>query len=102
MSQERGCRRTARHREQEIQSGIKEGLQQQLRDVEHESHDLLPEHQRVQKRSQKYRVSRIRKRNLQKKNVAAREEMRMLKEDVKRKRGACLCSVGQRREKHKN
>ena len=40
-------------RPQEIQSGLKEGLQQQLQDIEQKMHDLLSQHQRVQKRSQK-------------------------------------------------
>ena len=48
-------------------------------------HDLLLERQRVPKGSQKRRSIQDKKRNLQKENVAAREKMRKLKEDVKQK-----------------
>ena len=37
---------------QGVQRSIKEHLHQQLHDVEQKRNDLLPEHQRVQKRSQ--------------------------------------------------
>ena len=60
MSKERGCRRnceTSRssrsYRRKSIQSGLKAGLQQ---DIEQKRHDLLREHQRVQKTSQQARV----------------------------------------------
>ena len=62
-------------------------------------HYLLPEHQRVQKRSQKLQSIRDKKRILQKEIVAVREEMRKLKEDVKQKEERILFSVGQSREK---
>ena len=59
MSKERGCRRNCEtlrssrsYRRKSIQSGRKAGLQQQLQDIEQKRHDLLLEHQRVQKTSQ--------------------------------------------------
>ena len=38
---------------QEVQENLKESLQHQLQEVEKRRHDLMPEHQRVQKKSQK-------------------------------------------------
>ena len=62
-SKERGCRRNCEtlrssrsYRRKSIQSGLKAGLQQQLQDIEQKRHDLLREHQRVQKTSQQARV----------------------------------------------
>ena len=61
MSKERGCRRNCEtlrssrsYRRKLIQSGLKAGLQQQLQDIEQKRHDLLREHQRVQKTSQQH------------------------------------------------
>ena len=67
---------------QDVQSSIKENLQQQLQDVEQKRNDLLPEHQRVQKRSQKIQSIQDKKRNMQKETVAALEEVRMIREDA--------------------
>ena len=105
MSKERSCRgncetlRSSRAYRRKLQSGLQEGLQQQLQDTEEKRHYLLPERQRVQKRSRKMQSIQDKKRNLQKENVAAREEMRKLKEDVKQKEERVLFSVGQSREK---
>ena len=76
---------------QVIQRGLKEGVQQQLQDIEQKSHDLLPQHQRVQKRSQKIQSIQVKKRNLPQENVAAREEMRKLKDCVKQNEECVLC-----------
>ena len=78
---------------------LRKGLQQQLQDTEEKRHYLLLERQRVQKRSRKMQSIQDKKRNLQKENVAAREEMGKLKEDVKQKEKRVLFSVGQSREK---
>ena len=37
----------------EVQDSLENDLQQQLQEVEQRWHDLMPEHQKVQKRSQK-------------------------------------------------
>ena len=55
---------------QETQSGIKENLQRQLHEFVQKRHDLLPEHQRVQKRSQE----------IQEKH--AEDEMRKIGEEI--------------------
>ena len=70
---------------QEIQKGLEEGMQQQLQGIEQRRHALLPEHQKVQKRSPKIPSIQDKRRNLQKENAVAQEEMRKLKEDVKQK-----------------
>ena len=69
----------------EFQENLKSNLQQQLQEVEQRKHDLMPEHQRVQKKSQKIQSIQDEKRNVQKENVAAEEEIRKLREDVKQK-----------------
>ena len=45
----------------------------------------MPEHQKVQKRSQKTPSIQDNRRNMQKENVAADKEIRKLREDVKQK-----------------
>ena len=40
----------------EFQEDLKSNLQQQLREVEQRWHDLMPEHQKVQKRSQNIQI----------------------------------------------
>ena len=42
----------------------------------------MPEHQRVQKMSQKMQSIQDKRRNLQKESLAAREEMRNIKEEI--------------------
>ena len=80
----------------EVQDCLKNDLQQQLQEVEQRWHDLMPEHQRVQKRSQKIQSVQYKRRNLQKESTAAKEEMRKIREDIHRpKRGALSSAVGQ-------
>ena len=43
----------------EFQESLKSNLQPQLQEVEPRRHDLMPDNQKVQKRSQKYKTSRI-------------------------------------------
>ena len=45
----------------------------------------MPEHQKVQKKSQKIQGIQDERRNMQKENVAAEEEMQKLRDDVKQK-----------------
>ena len=59
---------------QEVQSSIKEYLQQQQQEVEQKRNDLLPEHQILQKRSQKIESIHDQNRNMQKETVAAAED----------------------------
>ena len=58
----------------EAQETTKESLQHQLQEVEKRRHDLLPEHQKAQKRSQKYTVFRIRENIAERKCSSARED----------------------------
>ena len=67
---------------QDIQSGLKESWQQQLQDIEQKRNDLLPEHQRAQKRSQKIQCIQDKKRNMLKETFAAEEEMRKVREEI--------------------
>ena len=67
---------------QEVQSSLKKNLQKQPQEVEQRRNDLLPEHQRAQKRSQKIQNIQDKKRNLQRETAAAREEMRKIREDI--------------------
>ena len=68
---------------EEFQESLKSNLQHKLQEVEQRRHDLMPEHQIVQKRSQKKQSIQEKRRNMQKENVAAEEKMRNLQEDVK-------------------
>ena len=69
----------------ESQENLKRNLQQQLQEVEQRRRDLLPEHQKVQKKDCKiYKASRT-KEKLQKDSTAAEEEMRKLQEELKQK-----------------
>ena len=76
----------------EIEETLKSYLQQ-LQEVE-----LMPEHQKVPRRLSKIESIEDKRRNLQKENVAAEEEMRKLRDDVKQKEECILFSVGQSRE----
>ena len=69
----------------EIQRGLEEGMQQQLQDIEQKRHALLPEHQKVQKRSQKIQSTQDKRRNLQKETCCRTKEMSKLNHDVKQK-----------------
>ena len=69
---------------QETQSGITENLQRQLQEVEQERHDLLPEHQRVQKRSPKIQSGQDKKKNMQSEMAAAEDQMWKIREEVDR------------------
>ena len=99
MSTEKGCQKELRDIAklscvlQEIQSGLEEGLQQQLQDIEKKKNMLC-----CRSTPQKIQSIQDKKRCLQKEHVAAREEMRKLKEDVKQD-GAYSFSVGQSRER---
>ena len=59
----------------EMQENLMESLQHQLQKVEKKRNDLMPEHQMVQKRSRKIQSVQD-KRNICRKSLAAREEMR--------------------------
>ena len=66
----------------EAQESITECLQHQLQEVDKRRHDPTPdEHQRVQKKSQKIQRLQDKRRNLQKENAAAQEEMRKIREE---------------------
>ena len=73
MSREKGCRRncetlrSSNSYRRNFNLVFLEGLQQQLQDIEQKRHDLLREHQRVQKRSPKRQSIQDKKRNLHKK-----------------------------------
>ena len=69
--------------QENLKSNLQQQLQQQLQEVEQRRHDLMPEHQRVRKRSQKIQNIQDKGRSMQKENVAAGEEVRKLREDVK-------------------
>ena len=62
----------------EMQESVMESLQHQLQDVEKRRHDLMLEHQKVQKRSQRIQST-------QKENAAAEEEVQGLRDEVKQK-----------------
>ena len=51
----------------------------QLQEVQQRRHDLMPEHQRVQKRPQNVQCIQYKKRNLQNESTAAKEEMRKIR-----------------------
>ena len=68
----------------EVQERLKSNLQQQLQEVEQRRCDLMPEHQKVQKRLQKIQSIQDRRRNLQKESAAAQEEMRKIREEKDR------------------
>ena len=67
----------------EMQDRIKESLQHQLQDVEKKRPDLVPEHQKAQKKSQKIQSIQD-KRKMQRGHAAAEEEMRKRRDDVKK------------------
>ena len=60
----------------EMQESVKESLQHQLQEVEKRRHDLVPEHQKAQKKSQKIQSFQDKRRNMQKDSTAAEEEVR--------------------------
>ena len=72
---------------QDFHSRLKEEWQQQLQEIEQKRHDLLPEHLRVQKRSQKIQRIQDKKRNMLKETVAAEEEMRKVREEINKREG---------------
>ena len=79
----------------------KKKLQKELRDVDrlflrkcrrasrkslqHQLQDLIPEHQKAHKRSQKIQGIQDRRRNLQKDSIAAEGEMRKLQQEIRQK-----------------
>ena len=70
----------------EFQEHLESNLQQQLQEVEQRRHDLMPEHQKVQKRSQKIQSIQYKRRNLQKDSTATKDEMRKLQEELMQKK----------------
>ena len=66
----------------EMPESIQESLQHQLQDVEKRRNDLMPEHQKVQKRSQKIQSFQDKRRNLQKESTAAKEEMWKIRDEI--------------------
>ena len=69
----------------EMQENFMESMQHQLQEVEKRRNDFMPEHQRVQKRSQKIQSIQDERKNMQKESLAAREEMRTIREEIDRK-----------------
>ena len=69
----------------EAQESIKESLQHHLQWVVKRRHDLLPEHQKVQQRSQNIQSIQDKRINLQKDSIAAEEEMRKLQQELGQK-----------------
>ena len=66
----------------EMQENLKESLQHQLQEVEKRRNDLMPEHQKTQKRTQKIHSLQDTRRNLQKESLPAEVEMRKLREEI--------------------
>ena len=70
----------------ELQESIKSNLQQQLlQEVEQRRHDLMPEHQKVQKRQQKTQSIQDKRRNMQEESAAGQQEMQSIREEIDRK-----------------
>ena len=65
----------------EMQDSVKESMQHQLQDVEKRRNDLVPEHQKAQKRTQKIQSLQDKRRKLQKESLAAKKGMRKLREE---------------------
>ena len=63
-------------------SASREPLQHQLQDVEKRRNELMPGHQKVQKRSQKIQSLQDKRTHLQKESTAAKEEMRKIREEI--------------------
>ena len=61
-----------------------ESMQHQLLEVEQTRHDLMPEHQKAQKRSQNIQSIQDRKREYASESAAAQEEMRRIREEIDR------------------
>ena len=76
----------------EVQDSFK-NVQQQLQEVKHKRHDLMPEHQKAQQISQT-KQSIQDKRNLQKDSTEAEEEMRMLQEELTQKEERIFLCLG--------
>ena len=66
----------------EFQESLKRNLQL-LQEVEQRRRNLMPEHQKVQKRPHNIQSIQDTRRNLQQDSTAAEEEMRKLQEDLK-------------------
>ena len=79
-----------------MQESIKESLQHQLHEVEERRHDLMPEHQKVQKRTQKIPSLQDKRKNLQKGSIAAEEEMWKLQEELRQEEERILFLSGPR------
>ena len=63
----------------------------QLQDTEQKRNDLMLEHQRVQKRSQKIQSIQDKKRNMHKEPVAAEEQMRNVREEMIQREALFFC-----------
>ena len=57
------------------------------------TNDLMPEHQKVQRKSQKIQSLQDKRRNLQKENAVAKEEMRKIREENDRNEGCRTKSI---------
>ena len=55
----------------EVQESLKSNLQQQLQEVEQRRHDLMPVHQKVQKRSQKIQSIQDKSKNMHEKKCCS-------------------------------
>ena len=69
----------------EMQESLKESLQHQLQGVEKRRNDPMPEHQKAQNSTQKIQSYQDKRRNLQKESMAAKQDMRKLREEIERK-----------------
>ena len=85
-----------------MQESIKESLQHQLQEVEKwkRRHDLTPEHQKAQKKSQNIQSIQDNRRNMQKENAAAQEEMRRISEKIDRNE-ECFRQLSNKVDKNK-
>ena len=66
----------------EIQETLKQSLQHQLQGVEKRRNDPMPEHQKAQNSTQKIQSYQDKRRNLQKESMAAKQDMRKLREEI--------------------
>ena len=86
MNRGKSCRRSYERSikcpfvSKEMQDSLKESLQHQLQEVERRRNDLMPEHEKVQKRTQQIQSLQDKRRNVQKEGMAAKEEMWKIRE----------------------
>ena len=75
----------------EMQECIKESLQHQLQDVEKRRNDPMPEHQKVQKRSKRYKAPRTKEEHCKKKSTAQKRKCVTSERTLIGKNNASLC-----------